>query len=174
MAECFIGNLRYLNRAKAKVFLNLSGKRGVFAGLPWLRSLVAFGAYLGLFRECWRASAQIVHQHSKMVSFGYPCAIAFPCSFQISVLGAFLGGLFGFIGFRCIFGRPVAFVGLVGLYACTVRRLEVRKRKTCKFIGFIGFIGSFCSCGCFAWFVLLLLRSCSLLVVLLVVLFPFG
>ena len=36
-------------------------------------------------------------------------------------------------------------MGLVGLYACIVRRLEVRKRKTCKFIGFIG---SFCSCGC--------------------------
>ena len=70
----------------------------------------------------------------------------------------------------------MAFVGLVGLYACIVRRLEVRKRKTCKFIGFIGFIGLLRSCGCFAWFVLLLLRSCSLLVVvvLLVVLFPFG
>ena len=73
----------------------------------------------------------------------------------------------------------MAFVGLVGLYACNVRRLEVRKRKTRKFIGFIGFlvfIGSLRSCGCFAWFVLLSLRSCSLLVVgvLLVVLFPFG
>ena len=86
------------------------------------------------------------------------------------------------MGFRCIFGYPVAFVGLVGLYACSVRRLEVRKRKTCKFIGFIGFIGFLGfigllrSCGCFAWFVLLLLCSCSLLVVvvLLVVLFPFG
>ena len=70
-------------------------------------------------------------------------------------------------------------MGLVGLYACSVRRLEVRKRKTCKFIGFIGFlgfIGLLRSCGCFAWFVLLLLRSCSLLgvVVLLVALFPFG
>ena len=76
----------------------------------------------------------------------------------------------------------MAFVALVGLYACNVRRLEVRKRKLCKFIGFIGFIGFLGfigllrSCGCFAWFVLLLLRSCSLLgvVVLLVVLFPFG
>ena len=53
----------------------------------------------------------------------------------------------------------MAFVGLVGLYACSVRRLEVRKRNAAYFLGFIG-----------------LLRSCSLLVVvvLLVVFFPFG
>ena len=79
----------------------------------------------------------------------------------------------------------MAFVALVGLYACRVKRLEVRKRKTCKFIsfigfiGFLGFIGLLRSCGCFAWFVLLLLCSFSLcaslvLVVLLVALFSFG
>ena len=64
-------------------------------------------------------------------------------------------------------------MGLVGLYACSVRRLEVRKRNAAHFLGFIGFLRS---CGCPAWFVLLLLCSCSLLVVvvLLVALFPFG
>ena len=32
-------------------------------------------------------------------------------------------------------------MGLVGLYACSVRRLEVRKRKPAHFLGFLGFIG---------------------------------
>ena len=173
--------MRYLKRAKPKIFLKLSGKRGVFAGLAWLCSSVVVGASLGLFGECWRASALVVRHPCKFGLLGYPCAIAFPRSFQISVLRAFLGGLFGFIGFRCILDWLVAFVGLVGLYACIVRRLEVRKRKPCKFIGFIGFIGLLRSCGCFVWFVLLLLRSCCLCwlwflcwVALLVALFPFG
>lgn len=77
------------------------------------------------------------------------------------------------MGARCIFGCLGVFVALVGLYACSVRRLGVRKRNAAHFLGFIGLLRS---CGCFAWFVLLLLRSCSLLVVvvLLVALFPFG
>ena len=139
----------------------------------------------GLYRALWGV-LEGFRSHSpaslQIGALGCPCAIAFPRCFNKSVLRRFLGGLFGFIGFRCIFGWLVAFVALVGLYACRVKRLEVRKRKTCKFIGFIGFIGFLGfigllrSCGCFAWFVLLLLRSCSLLVVvvLLVALFPFG
>ena len=42
------------------------------------------------------------------------------------------------MGARCMFDWLVAFVGLVGLYACSVRRLEVRKRKAAHFLGFIG------------------------------------
>ena len=134
---------------------------------------------LGAVRGFSGASVLIVHQYSKITHLRLFGAIAFPRSFNKSVLRGFLGGLFGFIGFRCIFGCLVAFVALVGLYACNVRRLRTEKRKTCKFIGFIGFlgfIGLLRSCGCFVWFVLLLLRSCSLLgvVVLLAVLFPFG
>ena len=98
----------------------------------------------GLYRALWGvlegfpwASAQIVHQHSKIVSLGYPCAIAFLDCLQKSVLRAFLGGLFGFIGFRCIFGCLVAFVGLVGLYACSVRRLRTWKRKRPYFCGLL-------------------------------------
>ena len=57
----------------------------------------------------------------------------------------------------------MAFVGLVGLYACNVRRLKSEKRKTRKFIGLLR------SCSCFvvaclvfvawvvAWVALLLL-----------------
>ena len=175
----FPRDFRRPNRAKVKVFLNLRGKRWANCGLPWLRSSVALGSCSGLFGEYWRASALIVHQHTKIAAFLPFGAIAFPRSFKISVLRAFSGGLFGFIDARCIFDWLVAFAWLVGLYACIVRRLEVRKRKTCNFIGFIGFlgfIGLLRSCGCFAWFVLLLLRSCSLLVVVVlwVVLFPFG
>ena len=39
------------------------------------------------------------------------------------------------MGARCIFDWLVAFVGLVGLYACNVRRLEVRKRNPAIFWG---------------------------------------
>ena len=82
------------------------------------------------------------------------------------------------MGLRCVFGCLVAFVALVGLYACSVRRLESEKRHAAYFLGFIGLLRS---CGCFAWFVLLLLRSCCLCallvlvvwVVLLVALFPY-
>ena len=35
----------------------------------------------------------------------------------------------------------MAFVGLVGLYACIVRRLRTEKRNPAHFIGFIGFLG---------------------------------
>ena len=175
----FYREFRRPKRAKVKVFLKLRGKRWANCGLPLGLASGLIGAYIRLFGDCWRASALIVHYPTKIAHFLPFGAIAFLDCLQISVLRRFLGGLFGFIGFRCIFGWLVAFVGLVGLYACSVRRLEVRKRKTCKFIGFIGFlgfIGLLRSCGCFAWFVLLLLRSCSLLgvVVLLVVLFPFG
>ena len=98
------------------------------------------------------ASALIVRHSCKFSRFRLPCAIAFPRSFNKSVLRAFLGGFFGFMGFRCIFGCLVAFVGLVGLYACNVRRLRTEKRKTRKFIGFIGLLCSFSFlyCYCFA------------------------
>ena len=44
----FPRGFRRPKRAKAKVFLKLSGKKGVFAGLPWLRSSVALGSCSGL------------------------------------------------------------------------------------------------------------------------------
>ena len=44
----FPREFRRPNRAKVKVFLKLSGKRGAFAGLPWLRSSVALGSCSGL------------------------------------------------------------------------------------------------------------------------------
>ena len=58
----------------------------------------------------------------------------------------------------------MAFVGLVGLYACGVRRLENEKRNAAYFLGFIvflGFIGLLRSCCCFARF-LCVLRLCWL------------
>ena len=139
-----------------------------------LRSSVALGALLGAGRGFPGASALILHQHTKIAHFRLFGAIAFPRSSQISVLRGFLGGFFGFIGARCIFGCLVAFVGLVGLYACNVRRLGSEKRKTCKFIELLrSYV--FSSCCCFSWFVLLLLFSCCLWVSLgLLALFPFG
>ena len=83
---------------------------------------------LGLVWEPVGASALILHQHTKIAAFLLFGAIAFPRSLQISVLRGFLGGLFGFIGARCIFGYLVGFVGLVGLYACNVRRLRSEKQ----------------------------------------------
>ena len=79
---------------------------------------------LGLVWELVGASAQVVHQHTKIAHFRLFGAIAFFDCLQISVLRRFLGGLFGFICARCVFGWLVAFVGLVGLYACNVRRLR--------------------------------------------------
>ena len=84
------------------------------------------------------------------------------------------------MGARCIFGWLVAFVGFVGLYACRVKRLEVRKRKPACFIGFIGLLSLLSLLARFAlvlcWLVLLFLLCClcGLRVVLLVFLFPFG
>ena len=86
---CFIGNLRHLNRAKTKIFLNLGLKRWANCGLPWLRSSVALGSWSGLPLGFPGACALIVHRHSKIVSLGYPCAIAFSRCSQISVLRAF-------------------------------------------------------------------------------------
>ena len=78
----------------------------------------------------------------------------------------------------------MAFVGLVGLYACRVKRLRTEKRNAAYFLGFLGFIGLLRYCCCFSWFVLCfvlclllgLLCSCCLFVSLglWVVLFPFG
>ena len=39
------------------------------------------------------------------------------------------------MGFACGFGCLVAFVGLVGLYACNVRRIRIEKRNAAHFIG---------------------------------------
>ena len=109
--------------------------------------LVALGSWSGLPWECLRASLQVVRYPTKIAPFRSFGAIAFPRSFQISVLRGFLGGLFGFIGRRCIFDCLVAFVGLVGLYACNVRRLGSEKRKTCKFIELLrSYVFSSCSC----------------------------
>ena len=38
------------------------------------------------------------------------------------------------MGARCIFDCLVAFVGLVGLYACSVRRLRTEKRKAANLL----------------------------------------
>ena len=110
----FPRDFRRPNRAKINIFLNLSGKRGVFAGLPGLRSSVALGACLGAGRGFPGASALIVHQHTKITHFRLFGAIALLDCFQISVLRAFLGGFFGFIGARCIFDCLGAFTWLVG------------------------------------------------------------
>ena len=102
----------------------------------------------------------------------------------------FKGILRGFIWvYRCkmYICSVAAFVGLVGLYACRVRRLRTEKRIAAHFLGFIGSVGFL---GCFAlavallWLVLCLslglLCSCclwvslGLWVVLLVAFFPFG
>ena len=85
----FPRGFRRPKRAKVKVFLKLSGKRGVFAGLPWLRSSVALGAYIGHFGECCGASALIVHQHSKTAHLRLFGAIAFSRCCNKSVLRAF-------------------------------------------------------------------------------------
>ena len=109
---------------------------GVRGCVPrWILGLASgfVGAFLGADRGFLGASALIVHQHSKIAYFRPFCAIAFPRCFQISVLKGFLGGFFGFIGARCIFGCLVAFVAFVGLYACNVRRLRSEKRKPRKF-----------------------------------------
>ena len=151
MLWCFLGILRYLKRAKPKIFLNLWLESGANCGLSWLPSFVALGAYIRLFGACWRASAQVVLHPCKIAAFGYPCAIAFLDCFNKSVLRHFLGGFFGFIGARGIFGYLVAFVGLVGLYACNVRRLRTEKRKPRKFIGLLrSYVFSSCVCCCFA------------------------
>ena len=116
-----------------------------------LRSSVAFGACFRLFWECWRASALMLHQHSKIARFLPFGAIAFPRSCNKSVLRGFLGGLFGFIGLRCIFGCLVAFVGLVGLYACRVKRLRSEKRKPAYFIGSLRLFRSYSLCASLVW-----------------------
>ena len=109
------------------------GKYGAFAAAL----LGAPGAYVGAGRGFLGASAQVVHQHTKIAPFPHFGATAFPDCLQTSVLRAFLGGLFGFIGARCIFDWVVVFVGLVGLYACIVRRLRTEKRKPAYFIGLL-------------------------------------
>ena len=169
-------------QCKTKIFLDLWLAKWANSGLSWLRSSVllglasgSFGAYMGVPD----ASALILLQHSKIAHFRHFGAIAFPRSSQISVLRGFLGGFFGFIGAGCIFGCLAAFVGLVGLYACAVRRLRTEKRNAAHFLGFIGLIASLRSCCCFLCFVLLLLRSCCLWVslglwVVLLAFFPFG
>ena len=141
-------------------------------GLSWLCSSVAVGACFRLFRERLRASAQVVRYPTKITLFRLFGAIAFPRSFKKSVLRAFLGGLFGFIGGGCGFGWLVALAWLVGLYACRVKRLRTEKRNAAYFLGLLR------SCCCLLWFVLLLLRSCSLfaslgLWVVLLVFFPY-
>ena len=120
-------------------------------------------ALLGLSWELVGASALVVRHPCKLAAFRFPCAIAFPRSFNKSVLRAFLGGFFGFMVLRCVFGYLVAFVGLVGLYACNVRRLRSEKRNRRYFCGLRSyFLGLLRSCCCFSWFVLWLLCSCSL------------
>ena len=79
------------------------------------------------------------------------------------------------MGLRCGFDCLVAFVGLVGLYACSVRRLRTEKRKAAHFLGFICSLRLFCSCSLLASLSLLCLSwLCWLCVLLVVALFPFG
>ena len=111
-----------------------------------------------------RASVQVVRYPTKIACFRLFGAIASPRSSQISVLRAFLGGLFGFIGARCIFGYLGAFVGLVGLYACRVKRLGSEKRNAAHFLGFIGSVGFI---GLIASFLLLLFVVCLVVALLL-------
>ena len=54
-------------------------------------------------------------------------------------------------------------MGLVGLYACIVRRLRTEERNAAYFLGFIGsvgFLGLLRSCCCFSWFVLCCCLGC--------------
>ena len=133
-------------------------------GRSWLVFLVALGACLGAGRGFLGASAQVVHQHTKIAPFRLFGAIAFLHPFNKSVLRGFLGGFFGFIGARCIFDWLVAFVGLVGLYACRVKRLESEKRKPANFLALafacIASLLFFVGFACAAWVAL-----CVLLVV---------
>ena len=108
-----------------------------------------FQALLGAGRGFLGASVQVVHKHTKVTLFRLFGAIAFARSFKKSVLRAFLGGLFGFMGARCGFGWLVAFVGFVGLYACSVRRLRTEKRIAAHFLGLLRSF-SFLYCCCFA------------------------
>ena len=82
------------------------------------------------------------------------------------------------MGARCGFYCLVAFVGIAWLYACSVRRLEVRKRNAAHFLGFIGSLRLFRlfgSCSLLASLSLLCLSwLCWLCVLLVVALFPFG
>ena len=155
-------------QCKTNKFLNLGLARWANCGLPWLCSSVALGGYLGAGRGFPGASALIVHQHTKIARLRLFGAIAFLNCLQISVLRGFLGGFFGFIGARCVFGCLVAFVGFMRLYACRVKRLEVRKRNAAHFIGFLGLHRSciclYCVC-CFACIALVLRLSwlCALL-----------
>ena len=127
------------------------GQIGGFRGCVPRWSLgLSWGYYQALW-ECWRVSALIVHQHSKIAAFGFPCAIAFPRSFNKSVLRGFLGGLFGFIWSRCIFGWLVGFVGLVRLYACKVKRLRSEKRKPANLLD--------CFAPVFCWLALIALLA---------------
>lgn len=61
------------------------GKLGAFVAV----FLGAFVACLGAGRGLPGASALVVHQHTKIATFPFFGAIAFPRSFQISVLRGF-------------------------------------------------------------------------------------
>ena len=152
------------------------GKNGAFGAVFLGGSWGLFGSRSGLPWGFLGASALIVHQHTKITLFRLFGAIAFPRSFQISVLRGFLGGFFGFIGRGCIFDWLVAFVGLVGLYACSVRRLRSEKRKPANFLDCFALAVACCGlscvcrlgcCGCFAPVVCGFLLGCCFL-------FPFG
>ena len=145
----FSREFRRPKRAKVKKHLKTRAKGGQIVGVRgcvprWL---------LGVIRECLRASALVVHYPTKSAYFANLGAIAFPRSFNKSVLRAFWGGLFGFIGARCVFDWVRCFAWLVRLYACRVKRLRTEKRIAANF---------FSSCDCFCCLSCVLSCGCCL------------
>ena len=111
MALCFLGVLRYHNRAKVKKHLKTRGKRWAKGGLEWLRSSVALGACLGAGRG-FRPGSPPTYENSPLPSLW--------CNRFLGLLAKirFKGILRGFI---CVYRvwmwvwLVVAFVGLVWL-----------------------------------------------------------
>ena len=89
MVECFLGIFGYPKGAKVKKHLKTGGKRWANMERCVAVFLVALGAYWGLIWECLGASLQVVRYPTKIAPFPLFGAIAFPRSFQISVLRAF-------------------------------------------------------------------------------------
>ena len=139
MVKCFLGIFGHSKGAKTNKFLKSGLESGANCGLPWLRSLWLFWELVGAF-------AMIVHQHTKIAAFLPFGAIAFLHPFNKSVLRAFWGGLFGFIGWGCIFDWLRCFAWLVGLYACRVKRLRTEKRIAANFFSSCGSCSRF-GCG---------------------------
>ena len=83
---------------KSKETFENKGKRWANCGLAWLRSSVLLGLISGSLGSAGGHPLRVAHYPTKIAQFRLFGAIAFSRSFQISVLRAFLGGFFGFIG----------------------------------------------------------------------------